>query len=409
MSKAVTPVVVVNGSLNGLGVVRSLAYGRMPIHLVTTTRFCPGVWSRHCRVERYSSIQGRDLVDALKDLAIRIGGRPVLILTGDAEVETVSYFRDELSPLLRFSLPSDETVRTLAEKTLFQKFAEEQGYQVPRSVILTEETDLSLLETLSFPVVLKPGNKIANLDGRVERAVQAANVDQARVTAARMLHGASPLIVQEWIHGADTDIYFTLFVCNSAGKPPAIFSGRKLVCNPPAVGHTAVCMAAPEVADELSEMTIEFVERVGYLGVGSLEFKRDSRNGKFYIVEPTVGRTDWQEEIATLCGVNIPLIAYWNELGGTFEATVSDARPVVWRTSIGYRTPRNTLPPNARVVDGHFRLSDPLPGLYYYSIEQFAWRAFRYIGKRILRLAAPMTGNASPSESTNKRNIDLCR
>ena len=46
-----------------------------------------------------------------------------------------------------------------------------------------------------------------------------------------------------------------------------------------------------------------------------MEFKRDARTGEFLMIEPTVGRVDWQEEVATLNGVNIPLAAYLHEIG----------------------------------------------------------------------------------------------
>ena len=61
-----------------------------------------------------------------------------------------------------------------------------------------------------------------------------------------------------------------------------------------------------------------------------MEYKRDRRDEKFYMVEPTVGRTDYQEEIATLNGVNIPAAAYLREIGDTvqqpFRQTISDRR-----------------------------------------------------------------------------------
>jgi predicted ATP-grasp superfamily ATP-dependent carboligase len=61
----------------------------------------------------------------------------------------------------------------------------------------------------------------------------------------------------------------------------------------------------------LAGLTRHFIEQVRYEGIGGLEFKRDRRAGRIVIVEPTVGRTDWQSEIATLCGINIPLTVYW--------------------------------------------------------------------------------------------------
>jgi D-aspartate ligase len=87
------------------------------------------------------------------------------------------------------------------------------------------------------------------------------------------------------------------------------------------------------------------------------------------IIEPTVGRTDWQEEIATLCGVNIPLDAYRHEL----DLQALPRRPisncVVWRASIWERlkSERAAFPPNAVVYDGYWRGDDPIPALIQYS------------------------------------------
>jgi len=388
------PVVVVNSSLNALGVIRSLAPGRMPIYMVTTTRWCPAAWSRFCRVVRFSSLSGRPLIDGLKRLASRIGQRPVLILTGDAEVDAVSTFREELEPLFRMSLPSKEMVTLLADKTLFQKYAEREGFPVPRSIVITRGSELRLIESLTPPLVIKPGDKTLVLSGQVERAVRVNTLECAQFEALRMLARANRLVVQEWIDGADTDIYFTLFACDANCKVVAMFSGRKLVCDPPALGNTAVCVAAPKVAAELGSLSRQFIERVGYKGIGSLEFKFNRGDGKFIIIEPTVGRTDWQEEIATLCGANIPLITYWAEVGHPVEETPGERGEIAWRSSIKHRVPPGLLPPGARTLDGYFRFADPLPGIYYYGIEKFpdfaCRRAKQFLQMPVRAMAAAM-------------------
>jgi len=383
--KDMVPVVVVNSSLNSLGVVRSLARGRMPIYLVATTRRGPAVWSRFCRFECIPSLVGRDLVDGLISLSRRIGQRPVLILTSDAEVQTISTYREEIAPYFRLSLPSKEMVRTLADKTLFQKYAEREGLPVPKAVAVCDLAGLSLLKTLAFPVVIKPADKTFVLDGKVERAVRCGTLESAHATASRMLKCASPLVVQEWIEGADSDIYFTLFACDATSRATAMFSGRKLVCDPPAVGNTAVCIAAaPALADELEGICRNFIARVGYQGIGSMEFKRDSRDGRLVMVEPTVGRTDWQEEIATLCGINIPLLTYATELCYAVEGTPRPTTRAAWCSSVAHRLPQAALPRGTQRFDGYLRINDPLPGVYYYVIEKVLGRVYR-LARRILR------------------------
>jgi D-aspartate ligase len=379
-SRSEVPVVVVNSNLNALGVVRSLARGRMPIVMVTTSRFCPAAWSRYCKVVRFPSLAGRELIEQLKVLSSRVGGRPALILTGENDVHAVSTHREELRPLFRFSLPSHEMVSTLADKTKFQIWAEQHGFPVPRAVILNATSQLQLLENLTLPVVIKPGDKRLVESGQVPRAVRAATLDQAREASARMLRRATCLIVQEWIDGDDSDIYFTLFCCDGHGAVISMFSGRKLVCAPPATGSTAVCVAAPEVSAELEVLSRDFIARSAYKGLGSLEFKRHRQTGRFLIVEPTVGRTDWQEEIATLCGTNIPLASYWGEVGRPIQPTPGEPGPLAWRSSLVYRLPSGIAPPKTRVWDAYFRLADPLPGIYFYVIDVLG----RQLAKRLL-------------------------
>jgi D-aspartate ligase len=187
----------------------------MSVYMVTTTRRCPAAWSRFCRVVQLPSLSGRALIDGLKRLANRIGQKPVLILTGDAEVDAVSTFREELEPLFRISLPSKEVVTLLADKTLFQKYAEREQFPVPRAIVITRASELQLIAGLTPPLVIKPGDKTLVLSGQVERAVRVNTLERARSEASRMLHHAARLVVQEWVDGADTEIYFTLFACDS--------------------------------------------------------------------------------------------------------------------------------------------------------------------------------------------------
>jgi D-aspartate ligase len=398
------PVVVVNGGLNALGVIRSVARGRVPIYLVSTTRRDAAAWSRYCRFERFSTLKGYDLVCGLKDLSRRVGQRPVLMLTCDTEVATISTFREELAPFFRLSLPSKEMVHTLADKTLFQNFAEQKGFPVPRAVTICEPLDLSLLRSLTFPVVIKPNDKSLVLDGKVPRAVRSDTLESAHAAASHMLNCAKRLLVQEWIDGADSDIFFTLFTCDSNSRPMAMFSGRKLVCDPPSVGTTAICVEAPEVADELERITTHFISRTGYQGIGSLEFKRDRKDGRFVIVEPTVGRTDWQEEIATLCGINIPLMTYLTEIGQSIKDASCERAAVVWRASIGYQISPETLPQKARTFDGYFRLDDALPGIYHYVIDGFVGRICG-LSRRFLRFPANTNVAAVPQSAARPSRL----
>lgn len=390
------PVVVLGGNLGALGVVRSLAGGGMPIFVADYESGGVAAWSRFSQFINLLSVSGDDIVRGLIDASIQIGGRPVLILTTDADANTVSAFRTELEPYFRFTLPAPEMVYKLYDKAQFQMLAEQESLSVPRGVILSNPCDLDLISELKLPLVIKPADKaplVSNLEN--DRPVRVNTRAEAYQVALQMMERAGRLAIQEWIEGEDSDIYFSLFVCDRESQVVAMFSGRKLVCDPPDVGITAICTAAaPEVHEELSDLSREFIERVGYKGIGGLEYKRDRRSGKLVITEPTVGRIDWQEEIATLCGVNIPLAAYCAETGMPFNNSVNQKsvtlKPnIMWRSSFVHRLPSGIAPPRASIRDGYFRLNDPLPGLYYYAVELFPLGANKVLRRIHLKKGRP--------------------
>jgi hypothetical protein len=322
-------------------------------------------------------------------------------------------------------------VRALADKALFQAFAEAHGLPVPRTVVVSGSEGLAQLAELVPPLVLKPADKAQVLSGHVDRALRVETLAEARAAAVRMSRAAGSVVAQEWIEGDDSDIYFALFACSRDGRIAGMFCGRKLVCEPPAVGNTAMCAPAGAAAAEIATLAARFVSVSEYRGIGGIEFKRDRRTGRFLIVEPTVGRTDWQAEIATLNGVNLPLLAVLDELGGPLQPAPAapaaspppeaaagpipapastPARtappaalaaravpPRAWRSSVTCRRPRATLADDVRMVDGWFRLGDPLPGVYHYLVDEFARRAVRRLG-RLLRLERVRRSPPQPLE-----------
>jgi hypothetical protein len=198
--------------------------------------------------------------------------------------------------------------------------------------------------------------------GQVERINWLNKTEDAFAVCRRMLNAAGTVVAQEWIEGPDSSIYFALFHCGMAPSSRHIFIGRKIAAHPPGLGSTAVCVPAPEAIELLRPLTEKFIDLAQYEGLGSLEFKWDARARRFVIIEPTVGRTDWQEEIATLNGVNLALIAYCYELGLPVPLPRATGA-AAWRQSFLHLGRGSGL--GMRTYDGYWRLDDPLPALAF--------------------------------------------
>jgi len=272
--------VVVGDGLNALGIVRSLAERRIPMVLISSGRG-PACHSRHPRHHVVSETEGEALVTALKSIAATLPARPVLFLTEEKSVTTVSERRQEVVPDYLITLPDQARLASLMHKEGFQKLAIDFACPVPAAVRLQQESDLQRLRELRFPCVLKPAFKHYGYGDRFKKAYVVASAAEAAERYREIAPVLADLIVQEWIEGEDSDIYFCLQYVAADQRTVASFVGRKLRSWPPRIGGTASCISAPEHHDELSDMTSIFFRQVGFVGMGSMEYKRDSRDGRF--------------------------------------------------------------------------------------------------------------------------------
>ncbi len=359
------PAVVVRADLNGLGVVRSLAGARIPAVVVDLSTNKPAMWSRGVTREVTPALHGRALLQTLINVSRRFDAKPVLFVTDEAAVMTVAEHRDELKGFYRFEDNPLHVVSMLENKARFHEFATSVDLPIPAGLVISCSADLGGLKHLSLPLTIKPAHKSHVYFGRTERIHVASTHDEARYICARLIETIDECVVQEWIPGPDSNIAFCLFYRGADPDFTTIFTGRKLLVTPPSIGSTGVCVSAPEWHRELKGLTRRFLEAADYRGLGSLEFKKNAATGRFEIIEPTVGRTDWQEEIATLCGVNLPLFAYAEATGERFPPAIQ-WRDAAWRASMSSFRPSANFGPR-KIYDGFWRMSDPLPAAVFYS------------------------------------------
>ena len=304
----------------------------------------------------------------LQRLAGELGSKALLFLTEEKSVETVSAHRDELPPNLLIRLPEHQRLLQLMHKQGFYDLAEPIRAPVPRTVRLQGLQDLDKVAVLKFPCVLKPSGKSYEYGARFKKAYKVGSVHEVEALYREIYPVLADMVVQEWIEGRDSEIYFCLQYIGRDSELVGSFAGRKIRSWPPRIGGTASCTAAWEHAAELAEITSTFFRQVGFSGMGSMEYKRDERDGRFYMVEPTVGRTDFQEEVATVNGCNLPLAAYRYEMGLPMPAVVPAQPPLVWRDAQADRWSAQESGDGVdkascahAVVDAYRRWNDPVP------------------------------------------------
>jgi D-aspartate ligase len=86
--------------------------------------------------------------------------------------------------------------------------------------------------------------------------------------------------------------------------------------------------------EKLSSVALRFYKEIGCRGIGSLEFKRDERDGEYRLIE--LNARPWLQNVqATYSGINFPLIQYLDLLERPVEPIRDYKDGVRWFDSIG--------------------------------------------------------------------------
>jgi predicted ATP-grasp superfamily ATP-dependent carboligase len=218
----------------------------------------------------------------------------------------------------------------MMDKQRFADFAADRGWPVPRTFSCDTASDIEVpAREASFPVILKPRVKTpvfaANSRSKVYRCESA---DSLRDTYRLVSQWEPGVIVQEWIPGGDSEVYFSFHYLSADGKQVGTFEGRKLRQYPPECGNTSA--AVPVAQPSLDALSLEILRASGAVGFCAVEYKRDPRTGSYYIMEPTIGRVNLQVGTAIANGANIPWAAYRHLAGLEPEAEQRPARPRTW-------------------------------------------------------------------------------
>lgn len=297
--------VVVGLCAHGLAVTRALAKSGVPVVALEANRALPGFRTRHADVRHVPDINGTGLIEALQDLrqALPAEPDPVLILTNDNMVRGVGRHWDRLAGLYRLSWADcRDRVLDLLDKASLEAHCQTHDLPYPQSGLLARIDDIDALEQtgLSFPLIVKPtrplsGFKVRLIDHRAD--LETLATDYAH---------ALPFLVQRHIPGDDRRILFVAFYLDK-GRVLATFCGRKLASHPPAMGQTTI--AESYVHEQARLLSERFFQPLGLSGPVSLEVKLDAEN-RPWIIEPTLGRTDYWLDCCVANGVNLPLLEY---------------------------------------------------------------------------------------------------
>ena len=302
------PAIVLGGGWTALPVTRSLGEAGVPVYALGGSDDAVR-GSRGCMtfvaLGREGGMQDRWL-EWLR------GAPPgsVILPCEDEGLELIGKHRDMLLELGMIPFEAnDEVLLAMLDKSRTYELAREIGIEAPLSFNVHTQDDIAVaLERISYPCALKPVHSHAfarHFAGM--KAFRVHNDDDMRAALSRTVTLGIEMIVTEIIPGRDDQFFSYYSYIDEEGRPLLHATKRKLRQHP--IWFGSGCFHMTDRNPEVAELGLRFFEGVGLRGLGNVEFKRDSRDGRLKLIECN-HRFTAATGLMRAAGLDLPLFVY---------------------------------------------------------------------------------------------------
>lgn len=295
---------------HGLAVARALAKEGIAVFAVEQNHSLPGTSSNAVKqIFSVKSFDAIDLVPALLQIRQQLSDweKVVLMPTNDNHVKIVGEAVEKLVPpyLLSWS-DCKENILLLLKKDFLEQASHRQKINYPKSIVFTElDNAEKIVGNMQFPMIIKPVKPMSSfktiiIDTPVELSMQ----------LAKYQHDL-PVVGQEYIAGDDTTLFFSEMLLDK-GVVIQNLTGRKLASHPPTRGQATIAEIFSD--NEVARLAEKFIKPFQLSGPVAVEFKK-APDGSYWLIEPTVGRTEFLVELIISAGYNQPYQEFMIALG----------------------------------------------------------------------------------------------
>jgi D-aspartate ligase len=309
-----TPAIVVGSGIGALGTLRLLRRTGIPAYALNVK---PAAESRS---RWFRTLPGVTETLASAPLATLLAHtslpRAVLIPCSDALVREVAELPAPLAQRFPSSVCGPQVVTQLTNKAKFARLLERLGVPHPLTLVVQDSAALAQLRGVSFEhLFLKPEDSSTFMQRYGVKGVRVRTLTDACTQFERMRADGQPVVVQEYVPGPGSNHFLVDGFASAGGEIRALFARRRLRMYPPDFGDSSYMVSVPlsEVEGAVASLRC-LLSAIGFRGIFSAEFKRDTRDGQFKILE--VNARVWiYVEFAGRCGVDVCALAYRDALG----------------------------------------------------------------------------------------------
>lgn len=311
MMKASSPAALVIGlEVNGYGIVRSLAREGVATVGVHSSELAFGRFSRYCD-KRYldpSIHEEEQICEALMAWGGRLDQKAVLFPTSDRYVMLLARHREELSGHFLFHWVDPKYLSGIVNKDEIALICRQAGIVAPMTHVPKLGEDLGeTAKEFPFPCIVKP---VRSFNTGFPTGVK--NFVAHSLKELLDFYNDKPglmgeTIWQQIVEGGDENLFTCTALVRRSGEIGPTFCARKIRQYPPGFG--SMCFGRSEWNEVVVSEALKLLRFLGHSGFGSLEFKYQPADGRFYFIEMNP-RLPWYSMLFADASVNLPYLCY---------------------------------------------------------------------------------------------------
>lgn len=304
------PVLALGGGITLAAVLNILQRNGLPYYALCP----PRDFVRHSR--HYRPVPSRFPDSSPSDLEALLGSLDLesafLLPCSDDWLRAVARLPASLAARFPSNTPWS-CVDLLTDKWRFAELLKQLGIPRPQTHLITSSEQLCGLPDSSLEgAILKPLSSVtfASRHGVKGYVVQTRAEAQVFLSQVEL-----PIMLQEFVPGPPTAGYFLDGYRDRGGRIAALFGRRRIRMHPASLGNSTLVESIPLRAVHGAIFPLEhLLESISYRGIFSAEFKYDTRDREFKLIEINA-RPWWYVEFAEQCGVDVCRMAYDDALG----------------------------------------------------------------------------------------------
>lgn len=330
----IQPAMVLGCHKIGLGIIRSFGLKKVPVIGVSYSKMDMGPWSKYITAHYRCPQPDQDpvgFIALLQHLGEKWNGA-VLIPSDDATLIPVSKYKHVLSSIFKVASADWSVVEKCIVKKHTYSIASQIGVPCPKTLI---PESMEALETFAqqtgLPCILKPTVGHRFYDQFKRKMLFIRDLTELRAAYSKMVGAGIEFMMQEFIPGGDCcGVNYNSFFID--GRPLIEVTAEKVRLSPITIGFPRVVIS--KWLPELSGPSSSVLKAIGYNGFSCIEFKKDTRDGIFKLMEVNA-RLNLSTPLSVRTGVNFPYVLYRYTLGGEIPAGPRGFKEHVFWIDIG--------------------------------------------------------------------------